>query len=115
MIARKTFLTAFAVMAAFPFVASIAQAEDLITYETTIKNHRFTPDTIEVPAGKPFYLLVKNADKTVEEFDSYDLHREKVIHGGREAKIKLLALKPGTYTFMGEFHDKTAQGAVVVK
>lgn len=108
-------LAALAAVTAVSFAGVPARAAEPKTYELIIKDHKFTPDRIEVPAGEPFYLLVKNQDSGVEEFDSYDLHREKVIHGGREAKIKLLGLKPGTYNFIGEFHQKTALGAVIAK
>ncbi len=83
--------------------------------ELTIKGHRFQPERIEVPAGKPFELLVRNQDATPEEFESHDLHREKVIMGNGTAKIRFGALKPGEYAFVGEFHEATAKGVIVAK
>lgn len=80
-----------------------------------IKDHRFEPATVKVPADTKVMLVVENRDATPEEFESRDLHREKVIAGGKTAKIAVGPLKPGTYKFVGEFHEDTAQGAVVVE
>jgi plastocyanin len=92
--------------------STAAHAED---YSITIKDHVFTPSELTVPAGAPFALRVKNEDATPEEFESHDLKREKIIKGNSEAVIKVGALKPGTYKFFGEFHEKTAQGVITAK
>jgi plastocyanin len=91
-----------------------ANAQDA-TFSITIKDHKFEPSTVTVPAGKKFKLIVKNLDTTPEEFESSDLHREKVIAGGKEAVIALGPLKAGTYRFIGEFNPKTAQGTLVAQ
>ena len=84
-------------------------------YEVSIKDHRFVPDTIEIPAGTKVKLLVKNLDPTPEEFESHELNREKIISGNSEAKIFLGPLDPGEYGFFGEFNEATAQGKIIVK
>jgi hypothetical protein len=81
----------------------------------TLKNHRFEPQTIEIPADKKIKLTVKNLDATPEEFDSDDLHREKLIPAGKEAVVYIGPLKPGSYKFVGEYNASTATGVVVVK
>lgn len=90
-----------------------AFAQDAFTL--TIKDHRFEPAELQVPAGKKIRLQVKNLDPTPEEFESPDLRREKVIPGKSEATIMIGPLKPGTYKFVGEFHESTAKGTVVAK
>ena len=85
------------------------------SFALTIKDHKFEPSEIEIPANTKVKLQVKNADATPEEFDSSQLHREKVIPGGQEASIFVGPLKPGRYEFIGEFHSKTARGVVIVK
>jgi plastocyanin len=97
-----------------PFFTPVALAAD-DTYTLTIKDHRFDPDLLEVPAGKKLKLVVKNLDPTPEEFESHDLKREKVIAGKGQATISIGPLKPGTYKFVGEFHEATAQGQIVAK
>lgn len=99
---------------ALPLLLSPAAAEDA-TAALTIKNHRFEPAELTVPANKRVRLTVKNMDSTPEEFESHELSREKVIPGGAQAVILIGPLKPGTYKFYGEFHEDTAQGRIVAK
>ena len=61
---------------------SQALAQD---FSLTIKDHRFEPAELQVPAGKAFTLNVTNGDATAEEFESDDLDVEKVIAGGQSA------------------------------
>ncbi|HEX6959040.1 MAG TPA: cupredoxin domain-containing protein [Ferrovibrio sp.] len=95
--------------------AGPARAGETPVFTLTIKDHKFDPATLQVPAGKRFELVVKNADATPEEFESKSLRREKIIKGGDQATIKLGPLKPGTYDFFGEFHEDTAKGNIVAK
>jgi hypothetical protein len=80
-----------------------------------IRDHLFFPATLEVPANQKVRLLVENQDSTPEEFESYQLNREKVIPGNSKTVIFIGPLPPGEYPFFGEFYPKTAQGKVVVK
>ena len=90
-----------------------AAADD--SYTLTIKDHRFDPVQLDVSAGKKLKLVVQNLDATPEEFESHDLKREKVIAGKGQAVITIGPLKPGTYKFVGEFHESTARGQIVAK
>jgi plastocyanin len=81
----------------------------------TLKDNRFLPDTVEIPAGKKVKLIIRNQDQAAEEFDSGDLRREKVISAGGEGAVFIGPLEPGTYSFIGEFHPDTAKGRIVVK
>lgn len=94
--------------------ASLAQAA-VPEFTIRIKDHLFFPAELEVPAGQKVRLLVINEDPTPEEFESYELNREKVIPGGTRAVIFIGPLKPGTYPFFGEFYPKTAQGRIIAK
>ena len=78
-----------------------------------IKDHLFYPAELEVPAGRKVRLLVINEDPTPEEFESYELNREKVIPGNTRAVIFVGPLKPGEYPYFGEFYPKTAQGKII--
>lgn len=80
-----------------------------------IKDHRFDPDTIEIPSDKKVKLIIINQDKTAEEFESDDLRREKMIPAGKEVTVLIGPLRPGTYKFVGEYNPSTARGVVVVK
>jgi Cupredoxin-like domain len=83
--------------------------------EVILKDHRFTPSEIHVPANKRTELLIKNEDATADEFDSAALRVEKVVAGHAEGVVRLRALDPGRYPFMGEFNASTAQGVVVAE
>lgn len=106
-------IVALAALAALGLALPARAADE--NYELTIKDHKFLPDTLEIPAGQRVKLTVKNLDPTPEEFDSAKLHREKVIPGGGVGVVNIGPLKPGTYEFVGEYHEATAKGRIVVK
>ena len=76
----------------------------------TLDQHRFSPEELRVKANAPFILVITNKDKEDEEFEMSSLRIEKIVPGGKTLQLKMPALKPGTYEFVGEFHEKTAQG-----
>lgn len=85
------------------------------TYDISIRNHLFEPAELTIPANTKVRLAVHNLDPTPEEFESWELNREKVILGGQTATIFVGPLPPGEYPFFGEFNPKTAQGRLVVR
>ena len=95
--------------------ATAARAAEPKEIPLTIENNRFSPEEVKVKAGEPFVLVVTNKDKTAEEFESKDLRIEKVVPAGKTLKIRVRALKPGTYPFVGEYHEKTAKGRIVAE
>lgn len=97
--------------ALLPVFAVAAEAE----YVLVIRDHRFEPAEISIPAGVKVKLRVENKDQTPEEFESHELNREKVIPGNTTVPIFIGPLKPGRYPFVGEFHESTAKGVIVVK
>ena len=84
-------------------------------FKLVIKQHRFTPAELRVPANKKVKLLVSNEDPTPEEFESHSMNREKVIPGRSSATIFIGPLRPGRYPFEGEFNSATAQGVVIAE
>ncbi len=114
MIARRTqFIIATALwLAAGPRMAA---AEDLLTLKLTAKNGRFYPETIEVPSGARFKIVITNEGPGPEEFESENPRREKVLAAGATSFLVFPALRPGVYPFFGEFHPETAKGRIVVK
>ncbi len=80
-----------------------------------IKNHRFEPAEIKVPANQRIKLVVHNQDSTPEELDSPKLSREKLIPANSKITIFIGPLKPGQYEFLGEYNAKTANGVVVAE
>jgi plastocyanin len=100
------------VFATLPAPQHAAMAADEVEVTISIKDHKFEPAEVKVPAGKAIKLTVKNLDSTAEEFESKPLKIEKVIAGNGTAVIRLKAQAKGTYKFFGEYHEKTAQGVL---
>ena len=103
-------LCAFAVLLASP-----ALADELPTFNLAIKNARFVPETIEVPANIKFKLVIRNEGPGPEEFESDFPRKEKVLAAGATSFLIYQPLKPGRYRFFGDFHPDTAQGWIVAK
>ena len=107
----------FFALAAVGMVALPSQtiAAEKPEFTIIIKNHRFEPEVLHVPAGVKIKLIVINQDPTPEEFESFELNREKIIGGGRTATIYIGPLKPGEYPFFGEFNMDTARGKIIAE
>ena len=106
---KLKFLIAAAALS--PLLAFAADNEFVLT----IKDHRFTPSELRVPAGQKVKLIVDNQDATPEEFESHELNREKIIAPKSKATIYIGPLKPGKYPFFGEFNQSTARGVVIAE
>ncbi|NML43840.1 cupredoxin domain-containing protein [Ramlibacter sp. G-1-2-2] len=100
-------------LAATVFCGWAAAAEP--EFAIAIKDHRFQPAELKVPANVRLKFVVENQDSSPEEFESKDMGVEKVIPGGKRASIYIRPLKPGRYMFFGEFNEKTAQGVVIAE
>jgi hypothetical protein len=105
---RHFFLACFL---SLPVLATAADPE----VSLVIKDHRFIPSEVKVPAGQKVKLIVDNQDATPEEFESHELNREKVIAPRSKATIFIGPLKAGRYPFTGEFNQATAKGIVIAE
>lgn len=94
-----------------PLVLHAANAE----FTLTIRNHRFEPSELKVPAGTKVKLIVDNQDASAEEFESHALNREKVIPGKSKASVFIGPLQKGRYPFIGDFNAKTANGVIIAE
>ena len=108
---RRTILLLILVVVLMPPESRAAVPEFVLE----IRNHLFQPDVIRIPANTKVKLVIFNRDPTPEEFESYDLNREKMIMGGRKAIVFIGPLAPGEYPFFGEFNPQTALGIVIVE
>jgi len=93
---------------------SFASLANRPEFEVELKNHLFYPAEIEIPANTKVKLVIYNRDTTPEEFDSFDLNREKVIFPQKKSVIFIGPLPPGRYKFFGEFNPNSAQGTIIV-
>lgn len=96
-------------------VLTSSLAADPAEFKLVIKDHRFQPAELNVPAGQKIRLVVENHDATPEEFESYSLNREKIVPGNGKIIVMVGPLKPGKYEFFGEFNMDTAQGVLIAQ
>ncbi len=104
---------ALAALAVFFLPGTNTQAAE--EYTLTIKDHMFSPATLEIPAGEKVKITIINQDPTPEEFESYELNREKIIQGNSQGVVFIGPLDPGTYPYFGEFNMDTAKGEIIAK
>jgi len=95
--------------------ATAARAGEAFALTVTLRDHRFDPAELRVPANTRISLTVVNADPLSEEFDSTALKVEKVIAGKSQGVVHISPLKPGSYDFMGEYHTETAKGRMIAE
>lgn len=108
----RTFLVLVSTVAAIVLAPASLRAQDVTI---TIKNHRFTPSEVKVPANKRVQITVVNDDPTPEEFESHEMKVEKVIPGKSKGVVRIGPLAPGRYPFFGEFNQATAKGVVIAE
>ena len=99
-------------VAAFGMPSAQAVAQE---FNLVIRNHKFEPQELRVPAGKRVSIYVANEDPTPEEFESATLKVEKVIPGKSKGLVRIGPLAPGRYEFIGEFNADTAKGVVIAE
>lgn len=104
----------YLIAAMFSLMTVVASAETQ-EFRLVIKDHVFQPAEVRVPANTKVILVIENQDSTPEEFESHDMHREKMIAGNKTVSIKVGPLKPGRYAFFGEFNEDTAKGVVIAE
>jgi uncharacterized protein (DUF58 family) len=109
---QAVFLAAGLVVLALAATAASAPAQDLTI---TIKDHKFQPAELRVPAKKRFTVYVVNDDPTPEEFESTSMKVEKIIAAKSKGVIRLGPLDPGRYEFFGDFNQATAQGIMIAE
>jgi plastocyanin len=108
----KTLIALAALAAGTALVAHAAAAQAPTTVRLVLKDHRFSPEQITVPAGQKVRIELVNQDPASEEFDSEDLHVEKDVTPHGKVTFEVGPLQPGAYSFMGELHADTASGTI---
>jgi len=111
----KRCVTLLAALAVVLGVAAPVLAADHSEIPLVIEKNRFEPEVIKVKAGATFVLVITNKDKGPEELDMAQPRIEKVIPGGKTVRLKMPALKPGKYPFVGEYHSETAKATIIAE
>lgn len=111
---RPKYLVPLFACSVIVLVSAAACAQDAIP-EIKLTNGRWEPAELVVPANTPLKLRVTNVDAVAIEFESFELHRERVVQPGETITVYLPTLEPGTYKFFDDFHRDTREGAIVAK
>lgn len=77
------------------------------TFTITLRDHRFVPAEVPVPAGVRIKLIIRNEQGINAEFESTSLHREKIVGPGAAITVFVGPLDPGTYEFFDDFNNST--------
>jgi plastocyanin len=91
-----------------------AGTDDLV-FQIHAQDGHFEPAELLVPADRAFTIRVTSTEKTAIEFESFELHRERVVQPGATITVLMPALGPGTYKFFDDFHHDTPEGVIIVK
>ena len=104
----KTY-SAFCLCAFIALIPAAARADD---YTFTLKDHKFSPQQLDIPAGQKVKVTIKNLDATPAEFESYDLNREKVVGANGTVTVFVGPLEAGTYNVFDDFHHDTTTATI---
>jgi hypothetical protein len=97
------------------FACAPALAEDEPTFQITFKGGVIAPKRLEVPAKTRFRLEISNQDDTPAEFESVELHKEKVLAPHSQTVMVIRTLDPGEYNFFDDFHPGAEPAVLVAK
>jgi heme/copper-type cytochrome/quinol oxidase subunit 2 len=111
---RTTLIATLASLAMLAVAGSPSRAED------DSSQLRFTRGAVEpvrltVPANTPVKLQVSNAGDAAVEFESFELHRERVVQPGQTITVLIPRLAPGTYQFTDDFSHGATAGEIVAR
>jgi hypothetical protein len=90
-------------------------AADLPEFHLTIKDRKFEPAQLTVPANTKCKLRVTNTDNTPSEFESTEFNREKIVLPNSTITVFIGPLDKGSYKFFDDFHQDTGKGVLVVE
>jgi Cupredoxin-like domain len=92
-----------------------AGAADMPVFTIEFKDGTITPLRLEVPAGRPFKIELHNTGNTPAEFESSELHLEKVLAGQSSSFLVIRRLDPGEYKFFDDFRLDAPPAVLVAK
>jgi len=109
---HRTALVALASIALLARFAPPARAADSSS-QLRFAHGTVEPASLTIPANAPMQLQVTNAGDAAVEFESFELHRERVVQPGQTITVYIPALAPGTYPFFDDFSHGATTGEIV--
>jgi hypothetical protein len=116
MLRKPTVAKVFALTLGASIILALAApsfADDATMPQLRFDHGSFAPAQLTVQANKPFKIKVTNGSDTAIEFESFELHRERVVPPGETITVHMPALAPGSYQFFDDFHHEVPQGFIV--
>lgn len=110
----KTAAITFASLAIFATFAPPARAAD-DSSQIRFAHGTVEPVRLTIPANAPMKLQVINAGDSAVEFESFELHRERVVQPGQTITIFIPALAPGAYPFVDDFSHGATGGEIIAR
>jgi hypothetical protein len=92
-----------------------ALAEDEPVFQIEFRDGNVSPLRIEVPANRRFKIELRNSGATPAEFESNELHKEKVLAPDSTSVLVFRTLDPGEYPFFDDFHPDAPKAVLVAK
>lgn len=119
--AAGAFIAALAVLTVISGVLTLGSRDQVSaaakagTRSVEIKATKFVQERIEVRAGEPARLVVRNGDPGMHSFTIYALETDVVIAPRSERLIELGQVPPGEYTYVCKLfgHEQTMKGTLV--
>ena len=110
----KTYVITLASIAMLAMFAPSSRAAD------NSSQLRFAHGTVEpvrltVPANAAVKLQVINAGNAAVEFESFELHRERVVQPGQTITVYIPALAAGAYPFVDDFSHGATSGEIIAR
>jgi len=87
-------------------IALPLHAENLPAFNLTIKDGRYLPEQVEIPAGQKIKLVIKNDGPGPEEFESSDLNRRKSLRPEKPRKSSSARSNPAHTSSSASFIPK---------
>ena len=106
---------AAALVLAVAAAAPVHAEDEDPTFQIVFKGGVIAPLRLEVPAKTRFRLEIKNEDDTPAEFESVELHKEKVLAPHSQTVMVIRTLDPGEYDFFDDFHPGSPKAVLVAK
>ena len=104
-----------AAVAAAVAAAAGARADDMPVFRLEFRDGAIAPLRVAVPAERPFKLVLDNVGASPVEFESRDLHKEKVLAPGTSSFMVIRRLAAGEYIFFDDFHLDAPQAVLVAE
>jgi hypothetical protein len=116
MVRMSTVVKRFALVAATTVAVAFTApsfAADIVMPEVRFQHGSFEPAHLTVPANTPFKVKVINGSDAAIEFESFELHRERVVPPGEAITVHMPSLAPGSYQFFDDFNHLVPNGVIV--